>query len=125
MLRLGTLTVLIMAISVSLAILSWSYFWHYQPDIESAKDQTDLAKQLHTNASTAPEAAVRKEKAQTRVAQVFDQWRNMVVNHAPPASTNAGGINLDVSALYMPIYAHQFRNSLQMAVNKQVKMGGV
>ncbi len=125
MLRLGTLTVLIMAISISLAILSWSYFWHYQPDIDTAKDQTALAKSLHDNASTAPQAEVRKEKAQTQVAQVFEQWRNIVVNHAPPASTAAGGINLDISSLYMPVYAHQFRNSLQMAVNKQVLIGGV
>lgn len=125
MLRLGTLTVLIMAISISLVILSWSYFWHYQPDIDSAKDQTELAKSLKANASTAPEAEVRTEKAKTQVAQIFEQWRNIVVNHAPPASTAAGGINLDVSSLYMPVYAHQYRNSLQIAVNKQVLIGGV
>jgi len=124
-LRLSNWTVLIIGVSVSVIILSWSYFWHYTGDVQVAKDETDLAKSLHTNAGDAQKAEVRKEQAQTKVAQAFDEWRRIVVNHAPPASTGAGGMDMAVNGYYMPIYAHQYRNNLQVAVNNQVKVGGV
>jgi hypothetical protein len=125
MFRLGTLTVILLGISVAIIVLSWSYFWHYAPDVEDAKYQTSLAQALHKNAATAQKGEQRKENAQKQVAAAFDAWRAIISNHTPPTSLAAGGINLDVNTYYLPVYAHQYRNSLQLAVNKQVKIGGV
>lgn len=123
--RLSNATIIVLGFSVSLIILSFSYFWYYVGDYDSAKGQTQLAEALKENASDIQKAEDRKEKAETKVAQAFDNWRRIVVNHAPPTSIGDGGMNMAVSGYYMPIDAHQYRNSLQAAVNDQVRVGGV
>ena len=125
MFKLGFIPVLVMGLSIGAIILSWAYFWNYQPDVLEAKYTNDQAVLLQNNANGRPAADKRLKLATDMVNQASAKWQDIVAVKTPPQSLAQGGINMAVSAWQMTIDARVFRNSIQRAINKQLKVGGV
>ncbi|HEY3780743.1 MAG TPA: hypothetical protein VGL56_06655 [Fimbriimonadaceae bacterium] len=113
-------------ISIGVIVVSWGYFWNYGPDIEEAKAVEDQAAALHKIAHDEKgPAEQRVNVAQTMVNTKVAEWQQIVAKKTPPNTLSAGGINMGVDAWHMTIDVRVFRNSIQKAVNKQLKVGGV
>jgi hypothetical protein len=123
--KLGFFSFFAIGFAVAVIILSYTWFWTYVPDMEDAQAQEDYAVQLQTEAKKLPQAAVRRQHAADLVNDTVRKWQAVVATRTVPGSIAAGGINMAVNAWQMTIDVRLFRNSIQRAVNKQVKAGGI
>lgn len=123
--KINTLTILIVSVLFSLAILSYGYFWHYQPNMTEAGYQQEYGDKLQTEADKLPQAKRRVQQAVAMVEEMGSQWQNVVLRKTPPQSVAAGGIDLSVNRWQLTVDTRAFRNNVQRAVNRQVKRGGV
>jgi hypothetical protein len=123
--RIGPLPVISIGISVGVIVMSWGYFWNYQPDMEEARADEDQAIALHKSATFLPAAQARADAATEKVNAIVAKWQQIVSKKTPPSSLDQGGINMAVDAWHMTIDVRVFRNSIQKALNKQLKTGGI
>lgn len=123
--KLGFLSYLSIGIALAVIILSFAYFMKYQPDMEEAKGRDDHAQALEAEGAKLPQAQKRYAQAVQMVNQTVTDWQNVVATRTPPNSLQKGGINMAVNAWQMTVDVRYFRNSIQSAVNRQIKHGGV
>jgi hypothetical protein len=118
-------TIIIMAFSLSLALLSYVFFYKYRPALTEIAYAKDLADKQEQVANDLPKAKKNVEKAIAIVNEKTALWNKYVATRTPPTSVAAGGIDLTVSPLELVTDTYKFRDSIQKAVNAQVKAGGV
>lgn len=121
--KLSPLTIFIIGLSVVIAAagVSLSIF---MPNIEEAKYQNELANSLIREANKQAQANKKVEQAVADVTKMAEDWQKVVAVKTPPASLPEG-INLAVNRWQLTNDSVQFRNSMQRAVNRQLKKGGV
>jgi hypothetical protein len=107
---------------VGLTILSYAYFQFYQPDTTEAKYTEEYVEKLNAQGAKLQAAKDRVTRAEERVAEIAERWRQ--VSTAKSARGN-GFINLNQDPLSLTISAQNYRNKVQSAVNRQMKVGGV
>lgn len=123
--KLSGLTWFIVGLSVALVALSFAYFQYYEPNMQLAAWNDARSESLRTEIAKRPQAQRRVEEAKAMVEEKGSQWKATVATRTPPSSVNAGGINLAVNAWQLTVDSQRFRNSIQRAVNRQVRAGGV
>ncbi|MES1227583.1 MAG: hypothetical protein ABUL72_02870 [Armatimonadota bacterium] len=112
---------------IAAIILSYGYFQFYKPNMDEAAEfnkNADLYKPL-ASAETKKKALKRVENAQKKVDEAAAKWNQYVIVKTPPKSVSDGGIDLAKNRYYLTIDAPKFRNSVQTAVNNQLRRGGV
>lgn len=97
----------------------------YLPNTRDAGLHKTVADQTEAEAAKLPSAQKRLEKAKQMVQDKADDWQEVVATRTPSNSLATGGIDMGVNAWQLVVDAKKFRDSIQTAVNRQVKHGGV
>jgi hypothetical protein len=122
--KLSPLTIIILGLSV--AIMAFGIgLSRYIPNMEEAQMQREYGDQLITEANKQRAANQRVEKAIAKVNAMAAQWQTVVAQKTPPQDVRQGGINLSVNRWQLVHDVVDFRNSVQRAVNAQIRRGGV
>lgn len=97
----------------------------YTQNMETAQNFKVQGDALQTEIDKGRRANERREAAIEKVKQIGQEWQAIVVRKTPPASVERGGINVNVNRWQLTVDSARYRESLQSAVNRQVKRGGV
>ncbi len=113
---------IVTGIFIGLTLLSYGYFQFYEPDTKEAAMVTAYGAQLQAEGRKEPLTDKRIENAILRVQEAADQWRMIA-----EAKTRGGSgfINLAQDPLALTVNAPSYRDKVQIAVNRQVRAGGV
>lgn len=123
--KLSPLTIILIGLSVAIIAVSYGYFHSYAPkSVEISQKETELD-QLVTQNRQGERVKQRVEKAIADVREKGDQWAAVVATSTPGTNIHAGGINLAVNAYQLTVDSRIYRDSVQKAVNNQLKKGGV
>jgi len=76
-------------------------------------------------AAKMPQAKKRVALAMKMVDEKAAEWQKIVATRTPPTDLAHGGIDLSVNPWQLSIDTPKYRNSIQRAVNEQLKKGGV
>jgi hypothetical protein len=123
--KIGAAPVLCIGLAIGLIGAGFGYFHNYQPKTETLKNTKTAAESWETEAKKLPAAYKKRATAMEMVQQKADEWQQVVAVKTPSSSLGAGGINFNVSSYQLAVDSRVYRNSLQTAVNNQVKRGGV
>lgn len=118
-------TLFIILVCLSLIVLCYAFVDHYQPYEHAAANFNANADQAQTIGDQKPQAQKRVDNAKQMVIAENDTWAAIVEQHSPSTSVNTGGINIGENSFQLVHDAPEFRNSIQRAVNRQIKSGGV
>lgn len=122
MFKLSSWVWYVMGIFVALTLLSYGYFQHYEPNTKEAQIIRDYGALLAVEERKEPLADKRIENATLRVQEAANTWRTISDSKT---RGGAGFINLEQDPLALTVNAPAYRNKVQLAVNRQVKVGGV
>lgn len=123
--KLSGLTFFLIGLSVALIALSYAWFYHGAPNMQMAENDRNLEAALDVEIGKERQAKKRVEEAKKLVDERTAKWRETVLARTPAPSVEGGGINLAVNAWQLTVDSQRFRNNIQRAVNRQVKIGGV
>ncbi|MDK3156930.1 hypothetical protein QPK87_10110 [Kamptonema cortianum] len=123
--KLSPFTILSIGLMIFIIGFSFGCFRMYMPNTKDAQLYRDWTAQLQAEADKMPQAKQRVEKAKERVEAASDEWQAVVARRTPAKSVAGGGIDLTVDRYNLTVDARSFRDSVQRAVNRHVKMGGV
>lgn len=123
--KLSPLTIFLIFLSVGLAALSFGFFQKWMPNKQESGFYQEYVNQLQTEADKMPQARRRRKTAEEMVNLEAQKWQTVVAAHTPTASLATGGIDVSVPGWQLAVDARRFRNSVQLALNKQLKRGGV
>lgn len=123
--KLNHWTWIIIGLSVSLAALAYGYFQHWMPNMAEKQAFDEQSEKLDTIIGQRTQAERRVKDALNDVAAVSAEWADIVAVKAPPKGLQNGGIDLSVNPWQLVVDAPRFRDSIQSAVNRQVRHGRV
>ncbi|MBX3111869.1 MAG: hypothetical protein KF857_07655 [Fimbriimonadaceae bacterium] len=123
--KLSPIVWLVVGLAVALVALSYGFFWHFLPNRQEAQMVRETADAYKAEGNKLPAAKKRCADAEAEVRRIGAEWQAIVAEHTPPADVNMGGIDLAVDRYHLTIDSQRFRDSIQAAVNRQVKTGGV
>jgi hypothetical protein len=113
---------LVAGIFIGLAIVSYGFFQFYVPDATEAEMINRYADNLQIEADKIPATERRIENAVARVEEMADIWRETSTRKS---ANGSGFIDLTQNPLALTVNAPAYRDKVQTAVNRQVKVGGV
>ena len=116
---------LVLSVAISLVILSYALFMWWIPKNAYAAQLDDYTQKLTTEANKLPRAQAKLKKAQEDVQKKAQEWQAVVAQKTPPESLAGGGIDLSVNPYQLTVDARKFRDSVQRAINAQVRKGGI
>lgn len=116
---------LVLSVAISLVILSYALFMWWIPKNAYAAQLDDYTQKLTTEANKLPRAQEKLKKAREDVQKKAAEWQAIVSEKTPPASLAGGGIDLSVNPYQLTVDARKYRDSVQRAVNAQVRKGGI
>lgn len=121
--KLSPLTIYVVGICIvfAAAMVSLSIFL---PNISEAKNYNEHANAYIREANKQAQAKRKVEHAVAAVTKMGEEWQQIVAVKTPPNHL-PNGINLAVNRWQLTVDSVQFRNSIQRAVNAQMKRGGV
>lgn len=123
--KLMPFTIFILGICISAIILSVAYFNFYDPNTAEAGFYNSDAEARETIGA---QLGAQKKKYQEAVAlrkQASADWQEIVAVKTPPASKREGGIDLAVNRYQLTRDAIDFRDRIQVALNRQMRRGGI
>lgn len=123
--KISPIVWLLVGVAVAVVALSFGFFWHFLPNTNEAKMVRETAAEYQQQGALLDAAKQRCAKAEAEVRKIGQEWESVVEVHSPPQDVNAGGINLAVNRYQLTVDSRKFRDSVQAAVNRQVKSGGV
>ncbi len=123
--KLSPLVIVMAGAVLGAVAISFALFSNYIPVKGSADNLDRYNDGLDQQIAKKRTVEANKEEALRLRAEVESQWNEIVLAHTPPASVSAGGIDLSVNAWQLTVDARSFRDSVQSAVNRQLKRGGV
>lgn len=122
--KLSAIVVLAFFIMVSAIILAVGYS-QYDPTMKEVASWVTYRDGLRDAQRQFPKAVTRELDAEKKAKQAVDDWNAIAATHTLPDSLDQGGIDLSMNELQLALVVPTFRNSVQKAVNDQVKVGGV
>jgi hypothetical protein len=123
--KLSGLTYISFGVAVAIIALSYALFMHFAPNRTEAGYWRTQRDALEVEANKLPAAKKKLETAKVEVAEKIVQWNAIAVARTPSESLATGGINLAVNPWQLTVDARAYRNSVQRAVNAQLRKGGV
>lgn len=122
--KMGAAPALSIGVGLGLIFLGFG-LREYLPNIQDRDFHRTVAEATEAEANKLPAAKKRLERAKEIVQEKANDWQEVVAARTPPNSLAAGGIDMSVNAWQLVVDTPKFRNSIQNAVNRQVKTGGV
>lgn len=116
---------LLFSVAISLVVLSWAFFHEYQPKTTYAAAVDDYTAKLTAEAGKLPATKKKLENARLEVQKKAAEWQQIVAVRTPPESLSQGGIDMSVTPYQLTVDARKFRDSVQQAVARQLRKGGV
>lgn len=123
--KLSPLTIYIIGISLFSIIASFAWAQYYQVNQRQAENYRQNLEQLNAEAAKQGQADKRLQKAVDEVKKADAAWQAIVAKKTPSSSLATGGIDLSVNRYQLSVDVRKFRNSVQLAVNRQLRSGGV
>jgi len=123
--KLGRFAIMMIGILFCVGFLSWGIFYNMIPNNAEVKLLQKAKDDNNEQASLMPGAKKRVEQAKQMVTAKGKAWSAYVATRTPPTNLRDGGIDLSVNAWQLAVDTPKFRDSIQRAVNAQVKKGGV
>lgn len=118
-------TIWLIFLSFSVIVLSFAIFHHWLPKQEEAAMNVKQANDLYAEADKLGKAVKKKNTAIERVKDAERMWIPIVNTRTPSTNTAGGGFNINVNQFQLLLDTKRFRNSIQRAVNNQLRVGGV
>ena len=118
-------TIWLIFLSFSAIILALGVFKYWIPNQDEATYNVTQANALYAEGDKLKQAVIKKNKAIEAVKAAEAGWVPYVATRTPGTSTENQGININVNQLKLLLDTKRFRNSVQTAVNNQLKVGGV
>ncbi|MFZ4506304.1 MAG: hypothetical protein ACOYON_01235 [Fimbriimonas sp.] len=123
--KVSPATFYIVGISLSIIVLTFFGFYHLMPNLQEKSYWDEQKRLLQDEADKQPQADRRVKTAQQLVDEKDKAWQQIVAARTPSANLATGGIDLSVNGFQLTVDARKFRNSIQKAVNNQVRQGGI
>jgi hypothetical protein len=118
-------TIWLIFLSLSAIILSLGVFKYWLPNQEEAGYHITQANKLYEEGNKLKQAVKKKNLAVAAVKKAEADWLPIVATHTPSQNTADRGININVNQYQLLLDTKRFRNSIQTALNNQLKVGGV
>ena len=118
-------TIWLIFLSFSAIILALGVFKYWIPNQDEATYNVNQANLLYNEGNKLGQAVKKKNNAIEAVKVAEAGWVPYVATRTPNNITGGGGININVNQLQLLLDTKRFRNSVQTAVNNQLKVGGV
>lgn len=118
-------TIWLIFISFSLIILSAAVFRYWMPNQEIAQNKVAVHNSYVTEVNKLKQAVKKKEQAASDIRLAQAGWLPYVETKTPPSTLAQGGININVNQYQLLLDSKKFRDSVQIALNNQLKKGGV
>lgn len=118
-------TIIFIGFSFAAIIIAFAYFRYWAPKQDETKMVVENYNQYVQEIGKRKQVIKKKQTAITEVQNAERQWASFVETHTPLDVTPNGGININVNAYQLLLDTKRFRNSVQTAVNTQIKKGGV
>ena len=118
-------TIWLIFLSFSAIILSLGVFKFWIPNQEEATYNITQANLLYAEANNLSKAVKKKNAAIAKVKAAEEAWVPIVAAKTPSQNTAGSGMNINVNRYQLLLDTKRFRNSVQTAVNNQLKVGGV
>ncbi len=119
------LTWLLSGLLLCVGLLAIGFFMFYSPNMAEASSYIETTAAYNNEIAKRGAAQRRVKDAEAKLAALDEEWSGVVDAKTPPASLVKGGIDLSVNRWQLVKDARSFRNNIQLAVNAQVKKGGV
>lgn len=123
--KLSPSTIYVIGFSASALPLAYGFFHQYQPKTKEAAEYARVFEEERATAEQFPQAKKAVDEVMVQVNQQGQAWRQIVATRTPPTNVGQGGINLAVNPWQLSVDTRRFRNSMQRAVNNQLRRGGV
>lgn len=123
--KLSAWVVLLIGFCLSLIVLAFAFVREYRPKMQEAANFEAFAEQLEIEGRKLPQAEQRLNDVIALRDSKAAEWQGIVARRTPADSLAEGGIDLSVNRWQLVGDAIRYRESLQRAVNRQVKAGGI
>jgi hypothetical protein len=123
--KLSPLTIYIIGISLALPIIAFGWFFNLMPN---NADKATYEAATEANLREAAKQGQAEKRVKDTIAMIKTkaaEWRAIAATRTPSESLAAGGITLSTNAFQLTEDTRKFRNSIQRAVNAQLRKGGV
>lgn len=118
-------TIWLIFLSFSAIALCTGLFFFWLPRQEETRLKVENHNAYVAEAAKLPQALKKKKVAAEAIALAEAKWKPFVERRTPSQNTNAGGINVNVNPYQLLLDTKKFRDSVQIALNRQLKVGGV
>ncbi len=123
--KLSAFTIYMIGIALAVTIASFGIFYIAMPNNGQAALYRETADKMNDEAAKQHQADQRVAAAIKLVKSKQAEWAGFVATRSVPGSVSAGGVNLAVNAFQLTEDTRKYRNSIQLAVNNQLRRGGV
>lgn len=123
--KIGPVTIILIGIALAVCAISYGLFHNWMPKNEEIANKEAELQALRDQNLRRDQVDKKVADAKAEVRSKAELWKQVVATNTPPSSVEAGGINLAVSAYQLTVDSQRFRDSIQRAVNAQLKRGGV
>lgn len=123
--KIGPISVILIGVMVGVIALSFGYFSHWKPKSIETQRYREYREVLAAEHAKGPQAVRRVEDAVRKRNRAMAEWREIVATRTPPIDPKAGGIDLGYNGWELVNVVHEYRNNIQVALNRQLKAGGV
>jgi hypothetical protein len=122
---LAPATILIIGLMLGVVAVAYGMFFVKMPNDQETAMYVNQLTLLQTEAGKQHAAEQRVKHALAEVEALKEIWKAFVATRTPTNDLRSGGINLAVNTFQLTEDTRKFRNSVQIAVNTQIKKGGV
>ncbi len=123
--KLGRWAILSIGFMIGLVALCWGFFLFWIPNSAEVKLLNKNKEDNDAEAAKMGAAQKRVKQATAMVDAKAAAWKAIVATRTPGTDIAHGGINLSVNPWQLSVDTPKFRDSIQRAVNEQVKKGGI
>jgi hypothetical protein len=123
--KISPISYLISGLAIGLIAFFYGLFIQWIPNTSDAAAYRKNTDMQNEQAALMPKAQRRVENTLALVNAKDAAWQKFVATRTPTDNLATNGINLNVNAYQLGIDTDTYRDSIQRAVNKQLRMGGV
>lgn len=123
--KIGPVAIILIGVALAVCAISYGLFHSWLPKNEEIVNKQTELQALRDQNMRRNQVDKKVEEAKAEVRAKAEMWKRVVATNTPPRTVAAGGIDLAVSAYQLTVDSQKFRDSIQKAVNAQLKKGGV